>query len=260
MKKEDEVKQTFSEKKNILKRVSLTDGIVLKTDRIQKRFKMSPTGIKISTSSISSTSSNSNDGRPTSSGSIGASASISQSSDFFTQGIIRLNLSSKNKPNYSYKETPETLGKFNSLYLWDKSKSQQSGESQDTNANINYTYDSHNRFHQPEQAPLTSHHSPLYEKAVGLAQGLWDWNSNNKFTPTVWSLLMTYPSELHTISRTVLAAVVTTLVVGKTLEEFVNTVDLDGLSKKLERVLDHHLLDGTDPNDPGRIGVNKDFL
>lgn len=53
---------------------------------------------------------------------------------------------------------------------------------------------------------------------------------------------------------------VTGYVLARTLDQLVTGADLQQLSYLLSKVLEHNLLDGTDAIDPGRVGVNKDFI
>jgi hypothetical protein len=96
----------------------------------------------------------------------------------------------------------------------------------------------------------------LYNTVLNLSQEVSSWRK--KFvSSSLWSLLLTYPSDLHWNGRVFLITAVTGIVVGKTLEDLVANVDLTRLG---EVALDCNFLDGTDPSDPGRVGVSKDFL
>lgn len=194
---------------------------------------------------------------------------VGGSHHFFTEGIIRkpdLRLSTSplaanNGPIYFQKDSEETLLKFNSVYLWDKSKSQSSGECSLPSAESNGNYKGSGTtetaaspsFHSTEEKSRFS----LYDQAVNFANQVGSWN--RKFGP-VWSPLLTYPSDLHRIGRTALMTAVTGYVLARTLDQLVTGADLQQLSYLLSKVLEHNLLDGTDAIDPGRVGVNKDFI
>lgn len=151
--------------------------------------------------------------------------------DFFAQGIIQ---SSASKA---------TAAAGNSVYLRE-GPGIVGGGSPDANGNLNYdqtggktTTPSPNDLHQHQTKPSWK----LYEKATNFGARLGSWNQ--KFAP-FYALLLTYPSELHFVARTTVIAAVTGYVLTKRLAE----VDWD-------KILQHDFVD-----EPGRVGVNKDFL
>lgn len=75
--------------------------------------------------------------------------------------------------------------------------------------------------------------------------------------PLCSSVLLTYPSDLHYYGRVALITVVTGLVIEKTLETL---PDVEQLREQCAPFLHCNLLDGSDPNQPGRVGLDKDFF
>lgn len=96
----------------------------------------------------------------------------------------------------------------------------------------------------------SSSSSSTYKKFYEKAQQI-----NNQLLP-VWSLL-SYPSDLHYYGRAAVMTVVTANVIGKTLEKL---PDIEQLGKRYGPLFQCNLLDGSDPNQPGRVGLDKDFF
>jgi hypothetical protein len=194
--------------------------------------------------------------QPEFSGGSNSAGSSKTQTHFFTQGITRTSFLSENNGPAYFKKGEETLPKHSSLHLWEESKWKSSGESPDASGNLNYGTTNPS----PDTIPFhlkTESNFGLYEKAVNFGNQVCTWN---RTLAPFWSLLLTYPSDLHFVARTALMTVVTGVVVNKALEELAGSVNLQEWGARLDKVLQHNLLDGTDPNDPGRVGVNKDFL
>lgn len=92
--------------------------------------------------------------------------------------------------------------------------------------------------------------SETYKKFYEGAQKI-----NRQLLP-FWCLL-SYPSDLHYYGRVAVMTVVTGLVIEKSLEKL---PDIEQLEKRYGPYLQCNLLDGTDPTQPGRVGLDKDFL
>lgn len=78
---------------------------------------------------------------------------------------------------------------------------------------------------------------------------------HSKFLP--FTSVLIYPSDLHYYGRLAVMTVVTGLVIEKTLESLPGIEQLGDRYGPLFRC---NVLDGSNPNQPGRVGLDKDFF